>query len=104
MAQTVEWSSRAIANLEEITLYIAVEQGAPLNARRLLIRIMHEAEMLTLFPYAGHAVKGRKSLREKSVKNYRIIYTPLPNGVKIVAVIHGSREIGVPGGSGWDDE
>ena len=78
--------------LEDIWLYIARDNDAA--ADRLLDRI--EA---ALFDLAQRPMMGRArpeiapDLRSFVVGNYVLFYRPLPDGILLVAVFHGSRDI-----------
>jgi toxin ParE1/3/4 len=79
--------------LEDIWLYIARDNDAA--ADRLLDRI--EA---ALFDLAHRPMMGRSrpelapELRSFVVGNYVLFYRPLFDGILLIAVLHGSRDIG----------
>ena len=79
-------------DLDYIWLYIA--QDSPPNADKFLDRIQECCLALAKFPQMGTACDGLKAgLRNQSVGNYLIFYFPLEDGVDIVRVLHGSRDI-----------
>jgi len=82
----------AESDLDEIWLYIA--QDSPQNADKFLDRIQEGCWALAEFPHMGTSRSElRAGLRSQSVGNYIIFYFPLEDGVDIVRVLHGSREI-----------
>lgn len=83
---------QAETDLEEIWWYIA--QNNPKNADSFLDLIWKQCVFLAQSPYSG---KKRdelfQDLRSFPVRNYVIFYLPLENGIEIVRVMHGSRDI-----------
>lgn len=84
---------QAELDLEDIWWYIA--QNNPKNADTFLDFILEKCFLLAESPYLG---KKRdellENLRSFPVRNYVIFYFPLENGVELVRVMHGSRDIG----------
>lgn len=82
----------AECDLEEIWWYIA--QESPNNADRFLDRIQERCLSLADFPQMGASRNELKTgLRSQPVGNYLIFYFPLEDGIDIVRVLHGSRDI-----------
>ena len=82
----------AESDLDEIWWYIA--QDSPHNADRFLDRIQERCLALADFPQMGTSRDELKAgLRSQPVGNYLIFYFPLEDGVDIVRVLHGSRDI-----------
>jgi len=85
-------SPQAEIDLENIWLYIA--QDSPKNADRFLDLIQEKCELIADFPSlggsCGELIDG---LRSFTVGNYLIFYFPLENGVNIIRVMHGSRDM-----------
>lgn len=79
-------------DLEEIWWYIA--QDSPLSADRLLDRIQENCLTLANFPLMGanrnELLEGLCSL---PVVSYLVFYFPLEDGIDIIRVLHGSRDI-----------
>lgn len=92
MAHQVIWSPEALEELNDIGEYIARDTG--FYAVAVVEKIFSTAEALTDFPFSGReAPEGKsKSIREKIVFNYRLIYRVDEEKVEIVAVIHGRRK------------
>ena len=79
-------------DLDEIWWYIA--QDSPNQADRFLERIQEVCLSLADFPNMGGCRDELKAgLRSHPVGNYLVFYFPLENGVDIVRVLHGSRNI-----------
>ena len=83
----------AESDLDEIWWYIA--QDHPNNADQFLDRIQDRFLALADFPHLGTSRDELNSgLRSQPVGNYLIFYFPLADGIEIVRILHGSREIG----------
>lgn len=79
-------------DLEEIWWYIA--QDSPNNADRFLDRIQERCSSLADFPQIGTPRDEiKKGLRSQTIGNYLIFYFPLEEGIDIVRVLHGSRDL-----------
>jgi toxin ParE1/3/4 len=82
---------RAEADLFEIWAMIAVD-NAP-AADGLFRRIMKKARLAAEHPHMGAARPELSATARVLVEGrYLIIYEPQPNGVKIIAVVHGMRD------------
>lgn len=82
----------AESDLDEIWWYIA--QDSPHNADRFLDRIQERCLGLTDFPQMGTRRDELKAgLRSQPVGNYLIFYFPLEDGIDIIRVLHGSRDV-----------
>ena len=79
-------------NLDEIWWHIA--QDSLQNADRFLDRILEKCMILADFPKIGterdELVNG---LRSQPVGCYTVFYFPLDDGIDIVRVLHGSRDV-----------
>jgi toxin ParE1/3/4 len=83
---------QAEADLEDIWWYIA--QDSPQNADRFLDRIHEKCLLLAEFPQMGVGQDELKlHLRSFSVGHYLIFYFPIENGIDIVRVLQGARDI-----------
>jgi toxin ParE1/3/4 len=82
----------AECDLEEIWWYIA--QDSPNNANRFLDRIQESCLALANFPLLGTSRDELMAdLRCQPVGSYLIFYFPLKDGIDIIRVLHGSRDI-----------
>jgi plasmid stabilization system protein ParE len=90
---TLIWSESAAGQLEAIRDYIA--RNSPRYALAVAERIVRRAERLADMPLLGGEVPeyGDPSVREVLEYPYRIIYRAVADRVRIVAVIHGARQL-----------
>ena len=83
----------AECDLDEIWGYIA--QDNPRNADSFLDRIQERFISLADFPQLGTGRDELKTgLRSQPLGNYLIFYFPLNDGIEVVRVLHGARDIG----------
>jgi toxin ParE1/3/4 len=80
-------------DLIEIGVYIA--QDSPANADRFIDAIEGECQKLADSPFdLGSRCEGlHPDLRRHNFKRYAIIYRPVSDGIELVGVFHGSREL-----------
>jgi toxin ParE1/3/4 len=90
----VTWSEPAVADLDAIRAYIA--RDSPRYADRMRERILRKVGLLTVVPTRGWIVPEfpRLGVREIVVKPYRILYELHGDDSLILAVVHGSRDLG----------
>lgn len=82
----------AEADLDGIWLYIA--QDSPTNANRLIDLIEDRCRLLAENPMMGRSRPELASdLRSFPVGNYIIFYIPLEDGIEVIRVIRGDRDI-----------
>ena len=93
MAHRVDWSRRALHDLEAIAEYIAAD--SPTYAGIVVKRITNQTRMLARFPRSGRKVPefDDENVRELIVYSYRIVYRLQDDEVIIAAVIHGKRSL-----------
>jgi toxin ParE1/3/4 len=91
MAYQVEWSPRAVEDVEAIALYIAADSTA--YAAAVVKKILDTTRNFARFPLAGRVVAEfyDESIREKFAYSYRIIYRIEGEVITIAAVVHGKR-------------
>lgn len=91
MAHRVDWSRRALQDLESIAEYIATD--SPTYAGIVVKKIVSQAKTLAKFPRVGRKVPefDDDNIRELLVYSYRVIYRLQEDAVIIAAVIHGKR-------------
>jgi toxin ParE1/3/4 len=90
MAELI-FAVQANADLEEITDYISIDNTSA--AERLFDRILKTCRLLAASPGLGRERKEIwPHIRSFAVAEYVIFYSPLPQGVLILRVIHGSRD------------
>ena len=83
---------QAEADLIEIWTYIA--QDNPTRADKLLDEIDEKLQTLAQSPFSGKARDelGPK-IRSFPIGNYVLFYQPIEDGIEIIRVLHGARDI-----------
>jgi len=91
MAFVIEWSPKAVEDLEAIADYIA--RDSRFYAQSVVRKMLEMAESLADFPEMGRIVPelGDKNIRERFVYSYRLIYQIEDSQILIVAIVHGKR-------------
>jgi plasmid stabilization system protein ParE len=91
MAYRVEWSPRAVEDLEAIAQYIAADSEA--YAAAVVKTILTTARNFSRFPFSGRIVPelGDESIREWFAYSYRVIYRVEDQVVTVTAIVHGRR-------------
>lgn len=95
---TVHIRPRAEADLDEAYLYIA-EDGVE-AAERLLAAARSDMRKLADMPGMGASREySRPELRDvrswpiKGFRNYLIFFRPVPDGIEVLRVLHGARDV-----------
>ncbi len=98
----VDWSDLALDDLDDIVRYIA--KDSPYYAREFADRIFATSDRLKDFPYSGRYVPEaeNETIREVIMQSYRIIYRAETDRILVLAVIHGSRDLGGAKKTPWD--
>ncbi len=93
MAHSVEWSERALRDVEALGEYIARDSEA--YARAVVRKIFDVGYKLQRFPFSGRVVPEFRvpTIREFLVYSYRVIYHTSASTVTVIAVVHGRRDI-----------
>ncbi len=89
----VEWSESASSDLEAIRAYIA--RDSRYYAASFIRHIVESTRLLGEFPDLGQVVRefDRRIVREKVLRNYRILYEIQKNRVVIIAIVHAARNL-----------
>lgn len=96
----IEWSDFALEDLEDIKHYIA--KDSPYYAREFIERIFSASERLADFPLGRQVPEAEDSqIREVIVQSYRAMYRVEQNRIIMLAVIHGSRDLGEAQNQPW---
>lgn len=84
---------KARADLFDIDTYIA--QRNPLAAERLIERLIQAMTSLAAMPKMGRTCEdlGLPSVRRFVVEKHHIFYVLDGNGIRVVRVIHGRRDV-----------
>jgi toxin ParE1/3/4 len=87
-------SPRALADLEAIWDYIAIEQDRPDAATNQLLRFYEKFELLASQPLMGELREDlRRGLRIFVADSYIILYHPLSDGIEVTGIVHAARHI-----------
>jgi plasmid stabilization system protein ParE len=93
----VRWSDEALSNLREILAFIREDSAR--RAEHFGERVIAATSRLSRFPRSGRSVPELQDQtpppREIIVGDYRIIYQEMADGVEIVLMIHGRRQLPV---------
>jgi toxin ParE1/3/4 len=83
---------RALFDLTAIWSYVAEDSLA--NADKLAARIDKAFTLLARRPGLGRARSELyPNLRSFVVRKYVVFYLPLPNGIDVIRILHGARDI-----------
>jgi len=83
---------RARQDLREIAIYVA--ERNPVAARRLVARIVASCKLHASVPRGGRArPELGQHLRSFVVDPYIVVYLPIDDGIDVVRVVHGRRNI-----------
>jgi toxin ParE1/3/4 len=93
VAHPVRWTEIAWCDLEAAADYIA--RDSPHYAAAFVAEVRDAARSLERFAQRGRVVPelAQPSIREISVRSYRLIYQTATEGVNILAFIHGARDL-----------
>jgi toxin ParE1/3/4 len=91
MGCRIEWSPEAAEDAEAITEFIS--RDSEFYARAVATKILSVARGLADFPKIGRVVPELrdKSVRERFVYSYRLMYRIEEARILVVAVVHGKR-------------
>ncbi|HEY0833571.1 MAG TPA: type II toxin-antitoxin system RelE/ParE family toxin [Azospirillum sp.] len=89
----LSFAERALTDLDDIGLHIA--EHDPQVALRFIDGIEEKCRLLAAQPGIGRD-RGelRPHMRSHVHGRYVIFYRPLPGGIEVLRVLHGSRDIG----------
>lgn len=98
----VQWTRSATHDLRGVEAYIALD--SPYYARRFVSKILAATRKLARFPMIGRRVSEaeRDDIRELIFQGYRIIYRLWSDRISVLAVLHGSRDLGGSAPKPWE--
>lgn len=99
----INWTDPAVDDLDRLYEFIA--RDAPAYASSFVEQIINVVTRLEDFPYSGRRVPeaDRDDVREVIYQGYRILYWLVDEQrLDIIAVVHGSRDLGNPLNQSWD--
>jgi toxin ParE1/3/4 len=85
---------QARADLDSIWLYIARESGNADSATRTIGSLADKFKLFARFPNIGKSLESdlRPNIRSFPIGNYRVFYRAQPTEIRILRVIHSSRD------------
>lgn len=88
-----EISPEALEDLQTIQDFIALDSTAA--ADRMIDELLDAFEHLATWPKTGHARPDltAKLVRFWAVGSYLVVYREQKDGIQVVAVLHGSRDV-----------
>jgi toxin ParE1/3/4 len=87
-------TEQAKADIRQIWDYIGIIKENPEMASHQVELIYERLHLLATQPLLGQLRDDLKpGLRIFAADNYAILYYPYPNGIEVVGVIHGARDI-----------
>jgi toxin ParE1/3/4 len=86
----VERTRRAEVDLRQIWVYVAERNFTA--ADKLWDQLQNAFNLLSMNRFMGEAVGNVTGVRQFSVGNYVIFFRPLPNGIRLIRVVHASRD------------
>jgi toxin ParE1/3/4 len=98
----VRYLPAAISDLHDIWLYIYRESGSLVAADGIVERIDETAQAYAQQPLLGELrTELADHLRSFVIGNYVGFYLPRENGIEIIQIIHGARDIPAHFRSRW---
>jgi len=93
MARRIVWADPAWVDLESAAEYIS--RDSPYYAAAFVQEVKAAVESLSELADRGQIVPEFRdpTIRELLVRPYRVVYQVLPDELRIVAVVHGSRRL-----------
>jgi len=87
------WSQRARQDLAAIARFIAADN--PSASRAHIARLRENARSAADLPLSGRVVPevGSEALRERIVGRYRLVYQVAEQGIRVVMVFEGHRQM-----------
>jgi toxin ParE1/3/4 len=93
--QKVTRTEQANEDLFQVWYYIAIENQSPENADRFIDALDETLYFLAKNPFIGtiknHYADG---IRQFVFQKYLIFYFPIEDGIEVVRILHGARDIG----------
>ena len=88
-----DFAPEAVADLEDIALFIARDDPEAANA--WVDKLVDRAERASTAPRAGRVVpeRGDPDIREVFLKTYRIVYRVEPTRILVLTVFEGHRRL-----------
>jgi len=82
------------ANVDLVDIWLYVARDSPEAADRLMETIGRKCESLAKFPEMGQRCEQlTQAMRYFTAGNYVIFYRPIDDGIEVVRVVSGARDI-----------
>ena len=90
----IRLSPQARADLDDIWFYFASESGGEERATRVVAAITDKFALFARFPFIGKSFESAKrpNIRSFPVSNYLIFYSTHSSEIRILRIIHTSRD------------
>jgi len=90
----IRLAPQARTDLDEIWLYVARESGSGPIATRLIDSIAGKFMLLAQHPFIGRSLAASQhpNVRSLTAGNYLIFYSPKVDELRILRIIHASRD------------
>jgi toxin ParE1/3/4 len=87
----LRWTERAVSNLAGIAEFIS--ESSAVYAESVVLRTEQQLELLRRHPEMGKPASEAADLlvRELVIDSYRIFYRPRPDGIELLAIVHGRQ-------------
>ncbi len=98
----IVWTGPALSDVESIRDYIA--RDSVFYAKRFARQILRSVRILARSPEIGAVVAEfqAEGLREILFGNYRILYRIRADRIRVIAVVHATRDLGSLERKSWD--
>lgn len=91
---TIAWTLAAEQDLEDAFLYIGREQCSPGAAARVIRDIVDKAGIYAVQPLLAESrPEFGPTIRAYHAHRYVVFYRPASDGIEVLRVIHGSRDV-----------
>ncbi len=90
----IRLSPQARADLDDVWFYFARESGSEERATRIVGAITDKFALFARFPFIGKSFESAKrpNIRSFPVGNYVIFYSTRSDEIRILRIIHASRD------------
>jgi toxin ParE1/3/4 len=83
-----------LARLDFADIFRTIARTNPVTARRFVSKIERECDRHACFPLTGEARDDLgPDLRVFSVSSYVVIYRPIEDGIEVIRIVHGARDL-----------
>jgi len=88
-----EWTQDAVTDLEEIVVYIAIQDRRRETAKKIAQEIRDKADLYATQPEAGRDARELgEGIRTFTHKRWVIIYREISASIEVLRIVDGSRD------------